>query len=194
MEIKIFDHFKTTEWSGGTTTEFFIYPQGSSYQSGNFKARISSATIELETSNFTVLPGVYRMLMVLEGQMQLTIGENAPISMNPHDICAFSGDLKTTSAGKVRDFNLMVKRNMRGDIQFLEITTKNIINFPRSFGKQFLVVYIIDGCGAINGHAVKQGEVVLLDDYMGEVCEFAASEANGMKMAVCRIWENGNNE
>ena len=50
------DDFKTTRWSGGTTTEFFIYPTGADYQKRKFAARISSAVIEDEYSKFTELP------------------------------------------------------------------------------------------------------------------------------------------
>lgn len=52
MEIKIIDEsqFSTSVWSGGKTTEMYLYPQDASYKERNFLFRISSATVEDETS------------------------------------------------------------------------------------------------------------------------------------------------
>lgn len=35
-EIKVFHSFETTEWSGGTTTQLYIYPEDSSYKKSEF--------------------------------------------------------------------------------------------------------------------------------------------------------------
>ncbi len=37
---------QTTNWGGGTTSEWFIFPEASSYQERNFLIRISTATVE----------------------------------------------------------------------------------------------------------------------------------------------------
>ena len=58
-------------WSGGTTTELFIYPEGATYEDRNFKFRLSIATVESETSEFTPLAGVKRTLMLLHGELTL---------------------------------------------------------------------------------------------------------------------------
>ena len=77
MNIDIYKDgdFKTTEWSGGSTTELFIYPPTSNYESRNFDFRISSATVEIEQSNFTKLPEISRQLMVLKGIGKLSPSE-----------------------------------------------------------------------------------------------------------------------
>ena len=68
MSMKIYPAStqKTAKWSGGLTTELFIYPEGSAYSERNFDFRLSTATVEIETSVFTPLPHVQRTLMVLE--------------------------------------------------------------------------------------------------------------------------------
>ena len=48
--------FVTTTWSGGKTTQLAIAPDGASYAERAFLWRISSATVELEASDFTPLP------------------------------------------------------------------------------------------------------------------------------------------
>lgn len=44
--------YKTTEWSGGLTTELSIAPEGSVYADRDFMWRLSSATVELEEERF----------------------------------------------------------------------------------------------------------------------------------------------
>ena len=102
------DDFKTTRWSGGTTTEFFIYPPGADYQKRKFAARISRAVIEDEYSKFTELPGVTRYLALLSGETDL-VANGEKIVLDPHEIVKFSGTDVVESYGTCRDFNLMLK-------------------------------------------------------------------------------------
>ena len=46
----------TSYWSGGTTTEIFIMPEGASYKDRDFLFRISTARVEKPESDFTLLP------------------------------------------------------------------------------------------------------------------------------------------
>lgn len=48
MGITVLDEtaFTTSVWSGGKTTEMYMYPQTASYRDRNFLFRISSATVE----------------------------------------------------------------------------------------------------------------------------------------------------
>lgn len=64
MILKKAEDFVTSKWSGGSTTELYIYPPQAVYREGNFKCRISSATVEVEKSDFTSLPGVKRYLSI----------------------------------------------------------------------------------------------------------------------------------
>ena len=51
------ESFTTSPWNGGSTTELFIYPMTSKYTSRNFHFRLSTATVNVEESTFTSLPG-----------------------------------------------------------------------------------------------------------------------------------------
>ncbi len=102
--------YKTSAWSGGTTTELFIYPEGASYASREFQFRISSAVVALEESDFTPLAGVERYITPLSGSFRLTHPAGESVVMGP--LAApyrFSGELPTHCVGKATDFNLMLK-------------------------------------------------------------------------------------
>ncbi|WP_346873980.1 HutD family protein [Clostridium sp. UBA5988] len=108
IEIITKDKIKTSNWSGGTTNEIYIYPKDSNYKDLNFKWRISSATVELEHSTFTNLPKVYRYITTLEGSMDLCHNKGPLIHLEPFEVHGFSGDVNTESFGTVTDFNLMI--------------------------------------------------------------------------------------
>ena len=100
----------TTAWSGGTTTEICIAPEGSAYADRAFDFRISSATVELEKSDFTPLSDYRRIIMSLNGPIRLQ-HDGGPVNdlpaFMPH---SFDGASDTTSEGKVTDFNLMLRK------------------------------------------------------------------------------------
>ena len=100
--------FRTSRWSGGSTTELFIWPEGASYAERRFRARISSAAVELEESVFTPLPGVKRFLTPLCRGFSLTV--NGRAAELPHgSVLEFSGSDKVVCRGSGRDLNLMLK-------------------------------------------------------------------------------------
>lgn len=104
------EDFATSHWSGGTTTQLLIWPEGASYASREFSVRISSATVELPVSDFTPLPGVTRYITPLSGGFTLTHPGKAPHSMAPlAEPYRFSGEEMTHCVGKATDFNLMLK-------------------------------------------------------------------------------------
>lgn len=72
MKFKVLNklNYKKTNWSGGDTTELYIYPEDSRYQKRDFLFRLSSATVNLEKSAFTKLDGVSRKLMLLSGEIE----------------------------------------------------------------------------------------------------------------------------
>ncbi len=110
------ENFKTTHWGGGSTTEFYIYPEGSNYAERNFDFRLSMATVEVEKSDFTALPGVSRKLMVLDGLMTLNHEGQHSKTLGKFDVDRFDGGWNTSSIGKCTDFNLMTRGDCNGDI------------------------------------------------------------------------------
>ena len=102
--------YVTTSWSGGTTTQLAIAPEGAVYAGRDFLWRLSSATVELPHSDFTPLPGYDRFLSVLEGEIRLKIGGDEPFPLAPGRAAAFDGGVPVESWGKCVDFNLMVRK------------------------------------------------------------------------------------
>lgn len=111
------DRFRSTAWSGGTTDELVIMPEGSSYAERRFGFRISSASVDLESSVFTPLPGVKRFLTPLCSGFTLTVnGREADL---PHgSVIEFSGDDSVLCRGSGRDLNLMLK-NADGQMKYV---------------------------------------------------------------------------
>lgn len=111
------ENYKSAVWSGGTTTELYLYPENGSYADRNFQFRISSATVELEESDFTALPGVTRYITPLDGSFVLSHPNCAPVALSalaqPYQ---FSGETPTHCVGKATDFNLMLK-NCQGKME-----------------------------------------------------------------------------
>ena len=102
--------YKIGHWSGGTTTELFIWPKGADYARREFSFRVSSAAVELAESNFTPLHGVTRWITPISGGFTLTHPGKAPVEMAPlAQPYRFSGEEATHCVGQATDFNLMLK-------------------------------------------------------------------------------------
>ncbi|MDR7856620.1 HutD family protein [Tissierella sp.] len=121
------DEFITSEWSGGKTTEMFIYPKDSNYKSMDFKCRISSATVELEESEFTKLKEVNRFITPLNKELRLTHDLQKYIELKPYEIYEFDGEMSTYSIGKVIDFNLMLANGAKGYLINERVKEESII-------------------------------------------------------------------
>lgn len=99
-----------SQWSGGTTTQVAIAPENALYADRTFLWRISSATVDLEESDFTSLPDYHRWISTLHGDMKLSHENGAPILLTPYQVHAFDGGVNTHSWGKCTDFNLMLRK------------------------------------------------------------------------------------
>jgi len=119
---------QTSKWSGGTSTTLYIYPETASYQERNFLFRISTASIEVEESVFTSLPGISRVIMVLEGEIQLHHEGQHSASLCKFDTDCFSGDWKTICSGKAIDFNLMCTGATQGNLHGVRLNIGSIWN------------------------------------------------------------------
>lgn len=132
------DEFKTTEWSGGTTSQIFIDPENADVAKKDFDFRISSATCDLEKSEFTPYDEFKRYIMPLNGGLKLT-SEKEFVNLEPYDIYNFDGAENIVSEGKVRDYNLIVRKNHSGRLYThkffnnkkftLECDCKNLVIF-----------------------------------------------------------------
>lgn len=110
---------KTSIWSGGTTTELFIYPKSAEYKKLDFGWRLSSAKVIDEESTFSHLPNIWRYIMTLDGNLKLIHENHHNIDLSPFEVDSFSGNWTTQSYGKVTDFNLMLANGYTGNIDTL---------------------------------------------------------------------------
>ncbi|SHE27481.1 HutD protein [Tissierella praeacuta DSM 18095] len=133
----------TTEWSGGKTTQLFIYPEDSNYDARNFKFRLSSATVELGESEFTKLEGIHRFITPLNGELKLTHNHKDYINLKPFQIYEFDGGINTTSYGIVKDFNLMLGNGVKGELESIYIDREySLIKENQSnFNEIFYFIY-----------------------------------------------------
>lgn len=131
-------------WSGGTTTELSIWPEGACYKERRFDWRISSAGVDLDESTFTSLPGVHRSLMLLYGAIHLVhegIRERDMVPFAPAD--EFEGDWTTKSTGRCTDFNLMTSSRCRGTISAVCPSCRQIALFEEEHEMSWETFYCI---------------------------------------------------
>ncbi len=115
--------YRISAWSGGTTTQLAIIPENAVYADRDFLWRVSSATVDLEESDFTPLPDYDRLIATLEGEIVLTHNGGEPLRLRPLEVHAFSGADATHSVGRCRDFNLMLRRGRAvGTMEALRLT------------------------------------------------------------------------
>jgi uncharacterized protein len=135
---------QTSRWAGGTTTQIAIHPSGASLSERNFHFRISTATVEAESSTFTFLPGVKRVLMILEGKLELEHVGHYSKTLLASETDVFPGDWETHSRGKVRDFNLMTTCNADGTLEMVVVPEGEMITLQENSGTKVLGIFVLE--------------------------------------------------
>lgn len=102
--------YVVSRWSGGTTTQLAITPEEAVYADRNFLWRISSATVELDESEFTALPDYNRLISTLKGEIEIAHNGGERLRLSPCSVHAFDGGDATRSWGRCTDFNLMMRK------------------------------------------------------------------------------------
>jgi drug/metabolite transporter (DMT)-like permease len=162
----------TSNWSGGTTTQLAIYPDDAVYSECNFKWRISSAKVNVGESTFTNLPGISRVIMIVDGKLKLEHEGHHKVELNPFEQDSFSGEWNTKSYGKVTDFNLMMNSECEGSLEAILLGEKectNIIleNNKEGFDNISDALYCVNGEGRVlvNNKKINvlKGDFVLID-------------------------------
>jgi uncharacterized protein len=132
MEIIRKSDIKLTRWSGGTTSELFIYPRNAEFRTDSFDLRVSIATVEIDSSVFTPLEGMHRTLMVLDGTLKLDHEDHHSTELKAFDQDSFEGDWITRSEGKVTDFNVMTMQKNRANVEYSKLDQNCAYNFNNS--------------------------------------------------------------
>lgn len=148
--------YKVGLWSGGSTTELFIWPEGADYGKREFTLRVSSARVELDESDFTPLMGVTRYITPLSGGFTLTHPGCQPVALGPMaEPYRFSGEIQTHCVGRATDFNLMLK-GAEGEMALCEGTWRLRPGFNCLYA-------VVDTQVALeHGYALKKGELLVV--------------------------------
>lgn len=162
--------FRPMQWAGGSTTELFIFPENSNYQNRDFTFRLSTATVEVETSEFTPLQGVSRKLMVLNGEIKLSHENHHTTHLKKFDVDEFSGQWKTSCIGKCTDFNLMTSGKIRGQLRSIVVTEGHyIFATVNKSDWSFLYLYRGEVEAFLNqrNHLLLQGDLLVIEKSIG---------------------------
>ncbi|MDO9039190.1 MAG: HutD family protein [Lutibacter sp.] len=193
MNIDIYkiEDFKTMKWAGGSTTELFIYPPTSNFAIRNFDFRISSATMEVPQSVFTVLPEITRHLMVLSGSIKVSHKNHHAVQLHKNEIDSFEGNWETTAVGTCVDFNLMTRDQTKGKISSIAISADKTLNFQLDATCEFIVFYAYEGKLQVDFSSekrnVNQGELLVIQHPNNEVIALQSSEDG--EMVVVHIYK-----
>ena len=179
--------YVTSAWSGGTTTQLLIAPEGAKYAERDFLWRVSSATVELEASDFTLLPDYERLIATLRGEITLTHNGGAPLRLRPYEVHAFSGADRTHSLGRCTDFNLMLRRGRaEGTMEALLLGAGERRELQTNGADQTLL-YAAEGACVIRIGAerieLQAGESLLCSREM----TVSLSSADGAALMLCRM-------
>lgn len=168
----------TTNWNGGTTTQLFIHPPESSVEARDFDFRISTATVEAESSTFTPFKGYHRTLLILEGSIQIHHEGHHQKELKQFDQDGFNGDWNTKAVGKCVDFNVITKGGLTNSIAasaFLKNDRKQV-----SISADWVFVYIHSGEVVIRQHAdncvLMEGTVLAISEVEKGFLEVLAKE------------------
>ncbi len=179
-QIKATD-YKTSTWSGGTTTQIVIHPETELYENRNFAYRISSATIDLEESDFTPLPKYKRFITPLDNKITLAHGKEQ-IALSPLEIHSFSGATQTKSMGKCTDFNLMIDNSLEGSLESLYVKDQIVIEAIKK--TENIIIFSVKGMFKINEFLNKEKETLVISDFEGNL---TLTSNEGASILIARV-------
>ena len=187
------ERYVTTLWSGGTTTQLAIAPEGAVYADRDFLWRLSSAGVELDHSDFTPLPDYNRLISILRGEMKLKIGEGEPFPLEPLQLRAFDGGVPVESWGKCTDNNLMMRKGAcEGSAQGLKMEADSTLTWsapvfaPQSHKNLTLALFCAQGDVTVGGLTAREGETLLCREAENSWVELKSREgAQLLCAALC---------
>lgn len=161
-------------WTGGETVEIYLSPANGYYEIGHFDFRLSTATIKLPKTDFTLLPGYKRVIMPLDKSLIL-FHENkssiCKVRLSPFEAHYFSGDEQTQSLGECTDFNLIFKDGYTGNLSACR--DKEQLNL--AFG-ELVIIYALQKIGVLIYQNNRLTERIDLEFGDGIVFEEVAKE------------------
>ncbi len=152
--------FVVSTWSGGTTTQLAISPEGAVYADRDFLWRISSATVALASSDFTPLPDYTRFIASLDAPIVLSHNGGQPITLHALDVHQFDGADETTSKGCCTDFNLMIRKG-HGSATVTKVVVDGVAEVPSA---TTVALFCVAGNLSALGYPLRAGEMLLAEN------------------------------
>lgn len=123
-------------WSGGTSSEWMIFPKNANYQARNFKFRISTATVDQSPISFTVLPNCKRYILLDKGECNLDI-QNTSRVLEKTELFFFNGADEVHSKGIYSDFNVIFSSDFNLNVELHIHDFKTFMDISPSIGFLF---------------------------------------------------------
>lgn len=191
--LKKEENYSISNWSGGKTKELALYPAQAAYRDRNFIWRLSSATVDDEESTFTKLLDYDRVIMVLSGEVVLNYEGQRVCRLAELEQDRFDGAWKTTSYGKITDYNLMVRKGSEGYLDIINPSQekeKHASTYETKKQQQTHAIYCKEGYAVVEVKAeaigsdagtgeklqsvmVKAGELLVIEGEPGEKVEYS---------------------
>ena len=186
LVIHPISYSKTISWASGTSTELFVFPPEGNFQTRAFDFRISTATVEVEETNFSDFSGLTRILLILNGKLTLIHEGRYTKELNPFDQDRFDGSWITKSKGKVQDFNVMFNENYDASVLHLALQANKSLEIALNESKTFLFVF--NGKFEINDQLVSAGNLIeFQNDYPEKMNLFCIESGNIIETIIKRI-------
>lgn len=169
------------KWSGGTTTQLCIYPFDSSYEDRTFIFRVSTATVDVESSTFTSLPGYHRSLMILEGVLEIKHAGHYNKTLKQFEIDEFEGGWETCGCGIVTDFNVMTSEKAQHKLNYIQLKANELQTLELDASRfHYVGFYILSKHLNFNlnnkQYQLEHQDFILVDSKQAEKIEIQSSE------------------
>ncbi|SRX55463.1 Protein Ves [Aequorivita sp. CIP111184] len=182
--------FNTSQWSGGSTTQLYIFPANATYAERNFELRISTAKVAVEESTFTALPGIDRKLMILEGAITITHKGQYSTKLKPFEVAEFSGDWKTTAVGTCTDFNVMTTGKQQSKLYHIAMDAGSDYTLRPKEKCKNLFLYATSGSIQIQlrneNYILETGNLMVIEDGSGS--SITIYSANDFGLVVLEMY------
>ena len=148
-------------WSGGNTSEIFLWPEGSSWQKKDFQIRISAAVTTLGGAPFTDFSGFTRHISPTEGRMHIIHRGHHERVLDMFDVDTFDGAWDTWSEGLYHDFNLLHTYDRNGRMQPVE--ANQVCRCPAGSFSGVFAAMPLDVIAVGQTYVLSAGDFLLVD-------------------------------
>jgi environmental stress-induced protein Ves len=158
-----YQDFSRNDWSGGTSTQLVIYPSESDLLKQNFEFRISTASIDVEESQFTQFFLHKRIICSLLNPITLIHSDIQPFCLTPLVPYSFDGGMTTKCVGKTIDFNVIFNDSWDASIKVYQIDSMIDMAYIQSYS-DLTYFFQVQGESFINAILLEESELLLFKE------------------------------